>query len=291
MAKNTGPKKDELLDEIDKLLRKEEAEKRASDKGAETEAGYGAAPGIKEGLQAVAYVGRFFKGIANAANAVWETALKPFWNIVAPTANWMGSKWKNWIWTPLAYNKDDDGERTIFSKKGATTAVALTMCFALAAGSLATAVPEGIDMAVTSRTKTVFLHTPRTTGVNNTYSVKGCDTYDQCDTNDVVYYNIEPSLAKHIYSLFNKGSLYVPKRLIGTISPDSNNKCEVTVFGTLGDTLEKVAQNIDQYPDLLDISCVRVDDSGNPIKDDATAAQSGVDVSSAQTVIQAPAPA
>ena len=140
-------------------------------------------------------------------------------------------------------------------------------------------------MAFTTRDEVVYMHTPNPHD-DGTYSAKGCDVLGECDPSNVAYFNIRPSFMKHAYWLFKHGSLYIPKTVVGTISPGANNKCDVKVYGAY---YEKLYQQIDFYPDILDITCVRVDDHDKPISEPVTPAN--VDAHAVQQQTQTPPPA
>ena len=253
----------------------------------ETESGL-TTPGLKQAAQGLKWFGGAVAGAVHLGSAVYDTAIAPVWNTVKPVFNFMASGYMKYLWNPLAYTTNEIGER-VFSKKGAAAAVAITCGIALALPTAVNVTKDFSAMAMTTRTTISYLHTPNSHN-DGTYSVKGCDTLNECDQNEVVYYNIEPSIARHIWSLFNKGSLYTPTRLVGTISPDSNNRCEVTVYGAFGENMERTMQQFRVYPELLDVSCERVDDQGNPVTVELQQSGAETVAPQVQQIVPGPAP-
>lgn len=256
MAKKDRFKNDDFLKKMDRLLENSEAEKETPNEVT--------TPGIKETLEGLSILGGFINKSVVMGKYAWEKVGAPIWDRVSPIGRWVGRNYMDKIWNKFSYTKDENGE-DIFSKKRA--GIVLTATFALAA--LAPTILSGtVNMTVdsakmltTMRTESVYLHSPNT-HMDNTYSVKGCETAGKCDIDDVVYYNIETSGMKNLWSLFNKGSLYVPKRIVGTISPDSNNKCEVKIYGA---HYENLMEQFDVHPELLDISCEQVNLNGSSL--------------------------
>jgi hypothetical protein len=243
---------DEFLKRLDRLERKA-ARGRARANEALDSPDEGAAPGLRELDKGVQGAGRILTALAAVAKSVWR--------FLEPVLGGIARAYKNRIWDRFAYAEDENGERD-FSPRRAGGVILLTVVLTFVAvpfvrGCYLVTV-DAVKMAFTMRTVTVYLHTPDSHH-DNSYSVKGCEKPGICQPEDVVYYNIETSLMRHIWSLFKKGSLYVPKRIVGTISPDSDNKCVATIYGAY---YEKVSQQIGIYPELLDVTCVRAD-AGN----------------------------
>ncbi len=244
-----------------------------------------AVQGLKQTLQGLRWLGNFTYNAVSVAKQAWDTVGRPVWNAVSPPFAWGYRQYMDKVWSRFAYKDGDDGERR-FAPRKAGLVLAFTAAAAMAVVPTFNLAVEGGIMASTIRDDTVYLHTVVSHG-DNTYSVKGCDTLGDCGTEDAVYYNVEKSFARHLYSLFNDGSLHIPKKLVGTVSPDSNNQCDVTIYGTV---YEKAMQNFEIYPELLDISCTRVDMNGNPLGDAVTPGDVDVDVQEIVAPV-APAPA
>lgn len=283
-------KDDDLLKRLERLEKKANRGSNSASQAIDNPSD-GAAVGVRQTLEGLSYLGDFIHKAGIMARYAWDKVGSPIWSVFKPVANWVGSNYMNRVWRPYAYKKDENTGERVFSKKRAGAIMCLTAAFAMAAVPVATGTLKvGVDaakMASTTRVETVYLHTANSHG-DNTYSVKGCETLAECSTQDAVYYNVESSTAKHIWSLFNKGSLYVPKRVIGTVAPDANNRCDVTIYGAY---YEKAMQQIGIYPELLDISCVRVDAQGNPLGTNLNAPASVQQVQNgAQQVAPAPAP-
>lgn len=250
---------DDFLKRLDRLEKKA-ARGSAHAEDALNNPNEGAA-GVGDFLARLGSLGRFFETIGFAAKSVWINVLRPVWQTVEPIASWIGRKYRDKIWNRFAYSTAPDGGRVFSSKRASivvvSTAAVLVMAVPIARGTYTLGL-DSFKMAFTMRTATVYLHTPDS-HLDNTYSVKGCVTLGECDPEDVVYYNIESSFLRHLWTLVNKGALYVPKRIVGTISPDSNNKCVVKIYGAY---YEKTMLQIGIYPELLDVSCMRVSEQG-----------------------------
>jgi hypothetical protein len=289
--KNRQKRDDDLLKRLERLEKKANRGSDAAGAAIDNPSD-GAAVGLRQTLEGLGYLGDFVHKAGIMARYAWDKVGSPIWSVFKPVANWIGSTYMNRVWRPYAYKNDENSGERIFSKKRAGAVMCLTAAFAMAAVPVATGTLKvGVDaakMATSTRVETVYLHTANSHG-DNTYSVKGCDTLAECSTEDAVYYNVESSTAKHIWSLFNKGSLYVPKRVIGTVAPDANNRCDVTIYGAY---YEKAMQQFGIYPELLDISCVRVDAQGNPVGSpvDAAPINSQQVQNVQQQVVNAPAP-
>jgi len=244
-----------------RLKRLEQAAARGSqnaDKATE-DPNAGAAIGIREALYGLSWLGKAFHRAAQMGQFVWDNVGKPVWRFMEPAVGGIYRFYRDNIW-PMAYTTNAEGEKVFSPKKAG---VVLTATFMAAAMLVPTAnlAYEGMMMGTTMRTQTVYLHTVNDHN-DGSYSIKGCDNLTQCETKDSAYYNVDTSIARHLWSLFNKGSLFVPRRLVGTVAPDGNNRCEIKVYGAY---YEKFMQNFENYPELLDITCVRVDNQGNPI--------------------------
>jgi hypothetical protein len=244
---------DDFLKRLDRLEQKA-ARGRASANEALNDPDAGAAPGVRGLRKGLQGIGGSFAVLASIGAAVWR--------FVEPVLGGAARTYRRRIWDRFAYTEDENGVRELSSKRAGgvilATVVSAFIALPLIRGVCLVSI-DAVKMAFTMRTATVYLHTPDSHH-DNSYSVKGCETPGICHPEDVVYYNIETSLMRHLWSLFKKRSLYVPKRIVGTISPDSDNKCEVTIYGAY---YEKVSQQIGIYPELLDVTCVRADAKGD----------------------------
>lgn len=218
-----------------------------------------AAKGLRQAMKGISWAQKFGARAGAMGRFLWESVGRPVWTVLDPVVGWLARFYARKVW-PHAYRTEEDGSKSFSPKRAG---IVLTATFAAAAAVLPAAqlAFEAGQMAVTMRDKVVYLHTVNDHD-DGTYSIKGCDKLAVCDTDDADYYNVESSLAKHIWSLFNKGSLYIPRRIVGTVAPDGNNKCDIKIYAAY---YEKAMQNLDIYPQLLDIKCVRVDNDGNPI--------------------------
>lgn len=280
---------DDLLKRMERLKKNaDRGQKNASD--AHDNVYAKGVDGLREAGQGLKTLGILINRMKDVGLYYWEKAA-PAREVVGNMTGWFTRFYRDKIWNRYAYEKNEKDE-PVFSKKRA--GIVLTATFAavaLAPAIIGGTVDTGVDvakMALTTREESVYLHTPNAHG-DDSYSVKGCKTKGKCEPEDVVYYNVESSLMKHLYTAYNriaKGewpSLYIPKNIIGVIPPGDTNKCAVKIYGAY---YADAWKQLNVYPDLLDVSCVRVNGAEKPV--DASFSAASIPVQAAHP---APAPA
>lgn len=197
---------------------------------------------------------RFWVQLVIAAVWVWANIFRPISNFLWEIAKKALAIYRR-VWSYTVYKRDIYG-KLVFSKTRAGIFLLLTMpaCFATAVLTI-----EGGIFGLTYRqSEEIYLFSVADNSFVNDdeFSVTGCeikkvDDNFKCNSEDTVYFRIQPGLIEHIYSIFTTGHIFYAETVASVVAPGWN-KCTVDSWYFRFRTLMR---NTNIYPRLLVASC------------------------------------
>lgn len=194
-----------------------------------------------------------YAAVTGTVGWLYDNVIEPF--IKHP---WVGAPFRLYadIWHAYAYVEDKDGDE-VFSKRRGGIMVLATLVFLWMLPSFLAGTAEFIidtsRMATSWKEKEVWYlgKSQEIDPEGNVFSAQGCESI-QCSDQTSIYFRIKPSLAHHLWSLYNNGNIFFPDFVAAGIQNDIN-KCTVTGYGVRWKFL---VRNWDVYPQILSVDCV-----------------------------------
>ncbi len=244
----TDTKADELLKKAKEL----DARAKAGHEKATVAEASSPLQDIKEINDTIKTTKRGYTNAKTMVMAVYDTAIKPVWDFVAPVCKGVADFYKKHIWQRFAYKTDKaTGTRKLSKKR---VGVILTATFAAAAactpttiGAIARGVTVDPALAVAheimdagrlathyNKDEILYLNRESQTSIDRqdgTYMVKGCKT-ETCDASNSIYFVIKDSFVNSVWNQVENGSmLYNTHQIAAAIPTGAVARCEVTNYG------------------------------------------------------------
>ena len=212
-----------------------------------------------------AHISRHVTDTVEAYNHVTGSVHWIYQNVIHPavTHPWAGAPFRAYrsLWNKVVYVNDADGD-PLFSKKRGGMMVLATLAFLYMLPAILAGTAELLwdtTRMVTNYREGEVLYLGRSQEIDpigNVFSAQGCEQI-RCTDQTGFYFRIKPSLAHHIWSLFNNGNIFFPDFVTAGIQNDIN-KCTVTSYGSRG---KLIVRNWEIYPQILAVDCVPVSDA------------------------------
>lgn len=180
-------------------------------------------------------------------------------NVISPIMNhpWVGKpfQWYRSLWDKVVYIQTGEAPPTFSKKRAGIMVLATLVCLRMLPTFIDGAVEFVWDttrMATTYKTKEIWYlgKSQEIDPVGNVFSAQGCGSI-QCSDQTSIYFRIKPSIAHHLWSIYNNGNVFFPDYVAAGIQNDIN-KCEVTGYGVRWKFL---VRNWDVYPQILAVNC------------------------------------
>lgn len=194
----------------------------------------------------------FWYQFLNGSKWVYWTLIHPIIKLYFKPIRWLFSQYQR-LWKHVTMVPDQYGTLE-FSKVRGGLMVLVTV------GSLFL-IPPTVEFVYDAsmygltghRNETMYLFdSQEIIPVQNIHAVKGCKVVP-CNDTDTIYFRVEPKLFNHIWSLIVKGELFFPD-YVAVVAPGVN-KCTVTTYGI---RIKLVMRSSDWYPEMLDLTCEKV---------------------------------
>ena len=178
------------------------------------------------------------------------------WNSIKTPCVFIGVKiapiviWYKKLWVKHTHNKYGE----FVYKRGAMMAVATLACLLILPGIVGLVSDTGYYL-MTHKKETIYLiQSEEIYPDDSIWAIRGCYTQN-CDSDSSLYYRIKPSLFNQLWSLINKGAIFLPDA-IGSSVPTGLTKCEVDSYGIR----LRLLMLFNIYPSVLEVMC---EDRGN----------------------------
>lgn len=199
---------------------------------------------------------RFWVQLAIAAFWLWQKVFHPIAKVIWKVVLFLFSLYKK-AWSLFVYKRNEYGD-LVFSKVRAGIFLLIAIPTFFTIGTIAV---DGTVFAATFKQKErVYLFNSNDNSFKDQeeFSVTGCEIREidpevgfKCDSDDTVYFRVNPTWIEYLYAAFIKGDLFYAENIASTIAPGWNI-CEVDSWYF---RFKLLYRNTQIYPKLLDASC------------------------------------
>lgn len=209
----------------------------------------------------------FYDNALSTAQYLWNDWGRPAYKIVEPVAGRIGRGYM-WFFNKAAYGLDENGERTVFSKKRAAGAVVSTVLAAAMAWNAGlplvgqiiydsgAMITTGVDYPalmqgkMQMKTRVLYLTGRHLIDADSKlYEVTGCNKRE-CDSSQTEYFRLRENVFMSMYNLAAKGELYFPEYVAAGI-PQETALCVINPYGVRVKTME-------WYHHITDAQCTSI---------------------------------
>lgn len=173
------------------------------------------------------------------------------WGVIGAPLRFIGRQlarllaWYKRIWVKFTHNKYGE----FVYKRGLIMAVSSLAALVIIPTVLCLLLRTTYYLATYKKEKIYLIQSEEIYPTENTWAVRGCYTQN-CDSENSLYYRIEPSLFHQLWSLSHEGSIFLPDA-IGSSVPTGMTQCEVVSYGIR----LRILMIFNIYPNILKINC------------------------------------